>query len=282
MLLVVGIIDDRRDIKPLYRLIIQFACAYAIADSGARIVSLYGVFGIEEIPLALQYGLTMIVIVGVVNGFNLMDGVDGLAGGLALFGFISFAIISVLMQEYSLTVIFLALVGAIIGFLRFNLSKSKIFMGDGGSLFLGFIMVVSGIKLLVLTDTANFEYGLEVLLVVIGIFLVPVLDSIRVYAGRIREGFSPFRADKSHLHHLFLQTGLSHKFTALIIVISSLLLVAISVGLAYYFPMTVALVVAWLAFKLLTILLKIHKDLKEWKIKISEIETAPQRLSNMQ
>ena len=271
-MLVVGMMDDRLDIRPIYRLALQFACAYAIAASGTRIESLYGLFGIGEIPEIAQYVLTMVVIVGVVNGFNLMDGVDGLAGGLALIGFLAFAVLAFLVHEYNLAMIFSALAGAILVFLRFNLSQSKIFMGDGGSLFLGFILVVSGIKLLALSQAGGADYALEVLLVVIGIFLVPVLDSIRVYAGRMRQGLSPFTADKSHLHHLFLLTGLSHKLTSLAIIAFSVALIALTIALVYYVPMTMALLLAWLTFKLLAGLLNAYRRLTEWKLRLQEME----------
>jgi UDP-GlcNAc:undecaprenyl-phosphate GlcNAc-1-phosphate transferase len=273
LLLIVGALDDRADIRPIYRLVIQFGCAYMIAASGLRISSLYGVFGIGEIPASLQYGLTIFVIVGVVNAFNLMDGIDGLAGSLAIVGLIVFSVLSYAFGRYEYTIVFIALIGAILGFLRFNLSKNKIFMGDGGSLFLGFILVVSGIRLIELTNTyQNIDQSL-ILLIVISIFLVPVLDSIRVYAGRMSQGISPFSADKSHLHHLFLLTGLTHKFTTLAIVFSAILLVGITISLTYYFPMTIVLILAWLAFKMLTKLLNSNKNLKEWKNRIHQMES---------
>ena len=273
LMLIVGALDDRMDIRPVYRLVIQFGCAYMMAASGLRITSLYGIFGISEISVVFQYVLTIFVIVGVVNAFNLMDGIDGLAGSLAVVGFTAFSVISYSFGKYELTIIFIALIGSIVGFLRFNLSKNKIFMGDGGSLFLGFILVVSGIQLIELTNVHHAIDQSLVLMVVISIFLVPVLDSIRVYAGRIKEGISPFSADKSHLHHLFLLTGLNHKFTALAIVFSTILLISITLSLAFYFPMTIVLILAWIAFKLLTKFLNTNKSLKEWKDRIHQMES---------
>jgi UDP-GlcNAc:undecaprenyl-phosphate GlcNAc-1-phosphate transferase len=273
LLLIIGTIDDRMEIRPLYRLIIQFGCAYMMAASGLRITSLYGFFGIWEITVVFQYALTIFVIVGVINAFNLMDGIDGLAGSLAVVGFIAFSIVSYAFGRFEYTILFIALIGAILGFLRFNLSKNKIFMGDGGSLFLGFILVVSGIQLIEMT---NVHHGMDqslILMVVISIFLVPVLDSIRVYAGRMKQGISPFSADRSHLHHLFLLAGLSHKITAMAIVLSTIFLLVITISLAFYFPMTIVLILAWLSFKLLTKLLNTNKNLGEWKNKITQMES---------
>ena len=94
VLFIMGVLDDKMDIKPIFKLIIQLACAYFIADSGIRITSLYGIFGIQEIPISVQYPVTIIVITGLVNAFNLMDGADGVAGGLAIIGFSALAILS--------------------------------------------------------------------------------------------------------------------------------------------------------------------------------------------
>ena len=273
LLLIIGAMDDRMEIKPLYRLIIQFGCAYMMAASGLRISSLYGFFGIGEITIVFQYVLTVFVIVGVINAFNLMDGIDGLAGSLAIVGFIAFSIVTYVFGRYEYTILFIALIGAILGFLRFNLGKNKIFMGDGGSLFLGFILVVSGIQLIEMTNVHDSIDQSLILMVVISIFLVPVLDSIRVYAGRMKKGISPFSADKSHLHHLFLLTGLNHKITALAIVLSTIFLLAITISLAFYFPMTIVLILAWLTFKLLTRLLSSNRDLVEWKNIITKMES---------
>jgi len=273
VLLTIGALDDRMEIRPLYRLFIQIACAYMMAASGLRITSLYGFFGLYEIAVVFQYALTVIVIVGVINAFNLMDGIDGLAGSLAIVGFICFSIITYVFGKYHFTILFVALIGAIIGFLRYNLSKNKVFMGDGGSLFLGFILVVSGIQIIEMSNVNHAIDQSSILMVVISIFLVPVLDSIRVYAGRMRKGISPFSADKSHLHHLFLLTGLTHKITAMAIVLSSIFILAITISLALYFPMTIVLIIVWLVFKFTTKLLNSNKDLVEWKNRIAKMES---------
>ncbi|MCG8310077.1 MAG: undecaprenyl/decaprenyl-phosphate alpha-N-acetylglucosaminyl 1-phosphate transferase [Cytophagales bacterium] len=273
LLLLVGALDDRVQIKPLYRLTIQTACAYTLAATGSRITSLYGLFGIEEIPLIIQYILTVVVVVGVVNAFNLMDGIDGLAGSLALTGLFAFAILTYIHGERHQTMIFVALCGSIVGFLRFNLSKKKIFMGDGGSMFLGFILVASGIRIIEISQYNSTLDPAYTLLIVISVFLIPVLDSVRVYAGRIKQGKSPFMADKSHLHHLLLLIGLNHNYSVVAIILSSLGIGLAILTMTRYFTLTAVLFFGWLIFKILTKFLYAGKTLKDWKEQLNRMES---------
>lgn len=271
-LLVTGILDDKYDIKAKYKLIIQLACSLSIAISGTRITSLYGVFGFYELALPTQYILTIIVITGVVNAFNLMDGIDGLAGGLSLIGFVIMALLSFVFSDYSSVVIYTAFIGALVGFLKFNLTTKKIFMGDAGSLLLGFVLVVGGIQLLEQSQHQIKMNQSLVLFLIVGFFCIPVLDSLRVYLVRIKKGSSPFKADRSHLHHLFLLTGLSHKKISLLINSLVIFLLVVSGLLCYYFSVTFILAVIILGFYLVTKILSLNKDLNDWKARIRKIE----------
>lgn len=273
VLLVTGVLDDRLDIRAIYKLVIQLGCAYFITASGTRIVSLYGLFGVHEIPVMVQYLLTIVVITGVVNAFNLMDGVDGLAGTMALTGFIALAVLAWLQHHVELTVLYSVLSGALVSFLRFNLGQAKIFMGDGGSLLLGFLLVVSGLNLLQHHAPTNLVSTATILFIVIGIFLVPVLDSLRVYRGRIKNGDSPFTADKSHIHHLFLLLGFTHKKTVAAILVSSLVLLLTGVVLSHFLPITLTLSVLSVTFSLLTALLILNKNVHHWRGKLRDLET---------
>jgi UDP-GlcNAc:undecaprenyl-phosphate/decaprenyl-phosphate GlcNAc-1-phosphate transferase len=272
IMLVVGALDDRFDIKPIYRLTIQMSCALAVAYSGIRINSFYGLFGIETMPVFAQYGLTIIVITGVVNAYNLMDGIDGLMGGLSLVAASVLGIISYQLNQTELTILCLTLIGSVVGFLKHNLSRKKIFMGDAGSLFLGFAFVVMAIKLLNVTDAHSTAESLKVLLFVTGIFLVPVLDSLRVYRARIKKGTSPFKADRTHIHHLFLFLGLTHRRTTfLIIMLACLILVVLGI-LVYLIPVVWIIVVGVGVFVVVTTFLTINHSVQEWKEKTKELE----------
>lgn len=272
LLLITGVLDDKYDIKAKYKLFIQLVCAFSIALAGTRITSLYGVFGIHDLPLYIQYLLTMLVITGVVNAFNLMDGIDGLAGGLSLVGFMIMAILSFVFSDYTAAIMYTAFIGALVGFLKFNLTTKKIFMGDAGSLLLGFVLVVSGIQLLEQSQHQVKMNPSLVLFLIVGFFCIPVLDSLRVYLVRIKKGSSPFKADRSHLHHLFLLTGLSHKKISLLINSLVVFLLIVSGLMCYYFSVTFILAVIILGFYLVTKILSLNKDLNEWKTRIRKIE----------
>ncbi|WP_395056840.1 MraY family glycosyltransferase [Flavobacterium sp.] len=272
ILLIVGVIDDKSDIRAKYKLGIQLLLAFVVAFSGTRITTFYGFLGIYEIAVWAQYLLTIIVITGVVNAFNLMDGVDGLVGGLSLLGFTMFFISSVYFNDYFLGKISIIFMGSIIGFLKFNLSKNKIFMGDAGSLFLGFILVTFGIHFMEkVNHTNNYVYAYGFLLLV-AFFSIPVLDSIRVYLGRIKQGNSPFMADKSHLHHLLLTAGLTHKKISLFVTLFCMTIFFLGFGLITFFSTTLIILAITILFWTIVKILLMISNLKDWRKKISDLE----------
>ncbi|MBB1194029.1 undecaprenyl/decaprenyl-phosphate alpha-N-acetylglucosaminyl 1-phosphate transferase [Flavobacterium sp. SOK18b] len=271
VLLIVGVIDDKNDVSAKYKLAIQLLLSLIIAFSGIRISSLYGLFGIYEIAVWAQYILTLIVITGVVNAFNLMDGVDGLVGGLSVLGFTMFLLASIYFNNYFLGKISVIFLGAIIGFLRFNLSKNKIFMGDSGSLFLGFVLVTLGIKFMEEQEASQKGYTYGFLLLV-SFFSIPVLDSLRVYFGRIKQGNSPFKADKSHLHHLLLTAGLTHKKVAVSVVAFSMILFFIGFGLISYQSISIIILLMMIVFWGIVRLLLMIKSLHEWRATLKKLE----------
>lgn len=272
LLLIMGVIDDKMDVKAKYKLAIQLLLSFIIASSSIRITSLFGLFGIHEIAVWVQYALTIIVITGVVNAFNLMDGVDGLVGGLSILGFTMFLVSAIYFNDTVLGTISVVFIGALIGFLKFNLSSKKIFMGDSGSLFLGFILVTLGIQLMEKqSDLSNTNYGYGFLLLV-AFFAIPVLDSLRVYMGRIKRGNSPFNADKSHLHHLLLIAGFTHKKVSIAIISFCMIFYFIGFGLASFFSITLVIIATLFVFWSIIRLLLMVKYLQEWKETLKKLE----------
>ena len=201
-LLVLGMMDDLRDLPAKYKLAIQAGVALLMAASGIRITSLEGIMDIYELPVAVQYLLTILLITGVTNAFNLIDGIDGLAGGI---GFMSLTTVGIFLaaggDHYSAAVA-MALAGAILAFLYFNFNPARIFMGDTGSLMLGFITAVLCIRLQQVNAFAVKPVITHSPVFILGIVLIPVFDTIRVFYLRMRRGVSPFTADRTHLHHL--------------------------------------------------------------------------------
>lgn len=273
ILLTVGVVDDKNDLKAKYKLLIQLLLSFFIAFSGTRISSFYGLLGVWEIAVWLQYVLTIVVITGVVNAFNLMDGVDGLVGGLSFLGFSILLMASWFYNDPLLGKQSVIFMGAIIGFLKFNFSKNKIFMGDSGSLFLGFILVSSGIYFLEKQSANANQNHLSLFLLLVAFFTIPVLDSIRVYLGRIKEGYSPFKADKSHLHHLLLQVGLPHKKIALFVTLWAIFLSFIGLSLTSFFSITSTILLIIAVFWTIIKVLLMINDLYKWRKMIQVMET---------
>ncbi len=274
ILFIIGVLDDRFDLRPLQKLLIQFMCSYFIAISGVRIDSLYGLFGIYAIPVWAEYFLTIVVITGVVNSFNLMDGIDGLIGELSVLGSAILIIISFLCGAYYLAAFYIVLMGALIGFLKFNLldyNKGKIFMGDAGSLFLGMILVSSSIFFLKEYPMV-FKNNKVLLALIIGYFSLPVFDSIRVFLGRMKYGSSPFKADKTHIHHLILLFGVSHKIASIMIILLAILILIAGIIIIYCFSINTMFVVVTAIFSLVGLFLNIHKRVQKWKSIVSEME----------
>lgn len=275
ILLLVGVIDDKTDLNAKLKLVIQFCLAAIVVHNGTRIMGFYGFLGINEIPIYLQYLLTILIITGVVNAFNLMDGVDGLVGTLSFLGFTMLLITSIFLKNMELATLCVVFMGSILGFLKYNLSKEKkIFMGDSGSLFIGFILVTLGINLLENEKiNVNQQYS-YVFLLLIAFFSIPVLDSIRVYLGRIKKGNSPFKADKSHLHHLFLSFGINHKNISLFIITLCMFMFFIGFGLISFLSITLIVLSIIVVFILFIRALLTIRDFNYWKNTIKKLENA--------
>jgi UDP-GlcNAc:undecaprenyl-phosphate/decaprenyl-phosphate GlcNAc-1-phosphate transferase len=212
-----GIMDDLKDLSARYKFIIQAGLAALIALSDIRITSFEGLFGINELALATQYTFTVLAIVGITNAFNLIDGIDGLAGGLGFMSLVTLGIFLTMSNDINTALIAFALAGGILAFLYFNFNPAKIFMGDTGSLVLGFVIAVLCIRLMQVNVFVAKPVLPHAPIFVLGIVLIPVFDTLRVFSIRIWKGRSPFIADKTHIHHLLTNTGFSHGFAAKLI-----------------------------------------------------------------
>jgi UDP-N-acetylmuramyl pentapeptide phosphotransferase/UDP-N-acetylglucosamine-1-phosphate transferase len=209
-----GLLDDLHNITARSKLVIQLAVASLIAFSGVRVTDLNGLFGITSIPVAAQYLLTIIIIAGVTNAFNLIDGIDGLAGGLGFMSLLMLGLFLTLSNDANTALIAFALAGGLLGFLYYNFNPARIFMGDTGSLVLGFVISVLCIKFLGISVAAVHPFIPHAPVFVLGIVLIPVFDTLRVFSLRMWHRKSPFLADKTHIHHLLTSNGWSHSFTA--------------------------------------------------------------------
>src|SRR6478672_32210 len=148
VLFVIGVMDDLKNLGARYKLAIQLAVALLIAFSGVRITSFNGLFGIYDLPVSAQYTFTILAIAGITNAFNLIDGIDGLAGGLGFMSLVMLGIFLTLCGDANTAIVAFALGGGLLGFLYYNFNPAKIFMGDTGSLVLGFVTSVLCIRLI--------------------------------------------------------------------------------------------------------------------------------------
>jgi UDP-GlcNAc:undecaprenyl-phosphate/decaprenyl-phosphate GlcNAc-1-phosphate transferase len=214
VLLAIGMMDDLKNLPARYKFAIQIAVALLIAFSGVRITSFNGLFGITELSVSAQYIFTVLAITGITNAFNLIDGIDGLAGGLGFMCLIILGIFLTLSGDSNIAIIAFALGGGLLGFLYYNFNPAKIFMGDTGSLVLGFVIAVLCIRLIQLNIGVKHPVLPHSPVFALSVVAIPVFDTLRVFALRIWSGRSPFSPDKNHIHHLLTNNGWGHSFAS--------------------------------------------------------------------
>ena len=223
---IIGIIDDLFYLNAVVKLVVQLIAASMLPLAGLWMNNLYGLFGIEAIPYYIGIPLTIFVLVFVDNAINLIDGIDGLASGLAFLILASFAYLYHELHAHLFSIISTSLAGATLAFFFFNMygkvGRLKTFMGDSGSLFLGYVIAYLAIKYQMEQEPLGFSYREESLLISFTLVFLPCIDVIRVGLWRKFRGRSMFEADKTHIHHRIMQMGLDmHQTLAVIITLSS-------------------------------------------------------------
>jgi len=220
ILFAMGLKDDLAGVNSNTKFLIQFiVCVILVILGNIRLTNLFGVFGIYDLSYLVSVGLSILIILLIVNAFNLIDGVDGLAATTGIIANGTFAALFIYIHQYELAAVSLAMVGAVLGFLRFNITPAKIFMGDTGSLLIGLISAVMALKFMEVNKIANGSapqiYSVPAL--TFAILIGPIFDTIRVFIIRIAKGTSPFVADRNHTHHRMLRLGFNHLQTTLIL-----------------------------------------------------------------
>ena len=209
-----GLIDDLHGITPRQKFIGEIAAALiAIGVGNLCITRLGDIFGLGAVVLPHWLGIpfTLFALVGVINAINLIDGLDGLAGGISLIAASTFFVLAVQDGNFPAVGLCAALLGALLGFLKYNFYPARIFMGDTGSLGVGYLLACIAV-LLTQSPAAKVNPAIPVL-----ILGVPILDTLFVMINRMRQGKSPFAPDMTHVHHKFLNLGFQHRFTVLIL-----------------------------------------------------------------
>lgn len=193
------------------------AAGFIIFSPELQLTSLHGFWGIFEIPAVLGYALKGLIVVALINAYNLIDGIDGLAGISGIVISLTYALVFYATGHPYFVLISLTIAGILGAFLRFNFSRGrkKMFMGDGGSLVIGFMIAFLSLKLLVMQPYAPLMREGFVpenrLLFALAVLFIPIFDTLRVICIRLKNGKTPFEADRNHMHHVLLDNGLSHK-----------------------------------------------------------------------
>ena len=235
ILFMTGLKDDIVGLSPLKKFIAQFASAFIVAVmANLRISDLNGIFGYYELPYVASIILTALFIVGIINAFNLIDGVDGLAASLGVIFSLMYAGLFFKADELGWAYLSISLAGGLVGFLFYNLTPAKIFMGDLGSLLTGFIAAILSIKFMSISNTQEILLGTLKISsaagLVLAILIIPIFDTIRVFTLRISRHTSPFTADRNHVHHRLLFVGLSHVQTTLVLSVINVLFIALALS----------------------------------------------------
>ncbi|GAB3202837.1 UDP-N-acetylmuramyl pentapeptide phosphotransferase/UDP-N-acetylglucosamine-1-phosphate transferase [Pontibacter aydingkolensis] len=257
MLFFIGLKDDLINISALKKFAVQIlATGIVIFMADIRVTSFQGIFGVGELEIGTSYAFTFIVVIGITNAINLIDGLDGLAGTLVVIAASTFGVYFFLLggADYGnyATVAF-CLVGGILGFLRYNFRKATIFMGDTGSLLCGFILSVLAIQFIEMRVVSAAPS------VALGVLFIPLFDTIRVFLIRILKGSSPFVPDKNHIHHNLLGMGLSQTGTVLVLAAINLAVILFVVAFGAWGNFNVLLALS--AFSvLLSIFLGVYKS----------------------
>ncbi|HQQ94535.1 MAG TPA: MraY family glycosyltransferase [Bacteroidia bacterium] len=237
LLFFVGVKDDIIGTAPVKKLFAHILVALILVLIGdIRITGLHGIFGVYEIPDWGSVFLSIFTYVVVVNALNLIDGVDGLAAGVGFISSVAFGVWFVCANNYPYAALAFALAGALFGFLIFNFSPAKIFMGDSGSLVIGMFLCVLAIKLIEYPVHKLDAFWVHVSkpVYVVSALAYPLLDTLRVFIIRALKGQSPFVADRNHIHHKLIDCGFSHAKTSIIIYIFNVFSIGASL-ITYYF-----------------------------------------------
>lgn len=219
VMLLMGVWDDMRNLSAILRLIVQFGIVVGYMWlTGYYVENLFGLFGIHEISPWIGIPLTLFAGVGIINAVNMIDGVDGYSSGYGMMACICFAVVFIIVNQMVWSCLAVIMASALFPFFMHNVfgKKSKMFIGDGGTMMLGFLMYIFGIGC-VSMRRSNWlgEQGIGVIAMVLAVLCIPVFDTLRVMTLRMMRGRSPFKPDKSHLHHLFIDMGFSHIGAAL-------------------------------------------------------------------
>ncbi|MBX9853772.1 MAG: undecaprenyl/decaprenyl-phosphate alpha-N-acetylglucosaminyl 1-phosphate transferase [Cytophagaceae bacterium] len=253
----IGLKDDIVSVSAFKKFFVQvLATGIVMFMADVRIRNFQGLLGIYQLDDGISYAFTFLVIIGITNAINLIDGLDGLAGTIimiatATFGFYFFRYGGDYYSPYA--DLAFCLLGSIVGFLRYNLNKAIIFMGDTGSLVCGFVVSILAVQFVEMKAIGPVGAPIG-----IAILIIPIMDTLRVFLLRILVGVSPFSADKNHIHHRLIELGFSQLSTVFMLAAINIVAIALAVHFSYLGNNKVLFIVLTFAF-VFSILIEILK-----------------------
>ena len=256
VLYLVGIADDLIGIRYSAKFVAQILCSVMLIAGGLTINNLHGILGIYILPDWISWLLTVLFVVFIINAINLIDGVDGLASGLSSVALLFYGYFFVLEERYIFAMLSFAAIGVLLPFFYYNVfgraeRRRKIFMGDTGSLTIGFLLCFLGIRLI--TCIPDDEGLPNPLLIMLSPLAIPSLDVLRVFIHRKRLHKNPFMPDKSHIHHKLLAAGMVQRGVMLVIVFGTVVLTFLNIFISRYIEVTILAlidIVLWTVFNI--------------------------------
>ncbi len=258
VIFLIGVKDDIDPMSPKKKFLGQIiAAAILVFKANVRLTGLYGIFGIYEIPYIAGVILSMFVILVIINAFNLIDGINGLSAGIGIL--ISFVLGTWFLQvdKIEIAMVAYALLGSLVAFLKYNITPAKIFMGDTGSLLLGLVCSILAIEFIEAhNQPIAKEYAFSAApSMAIAILILPLFDTLRVFLMRILKGKSPFKPDRTHIHHLMIDAGLTHMQATGVLILINIFFIFVAVKLQKLGNLSLLIIIISLA-TILSILLQ--------------------------
>ena len=225
LVFLLGAKDDLSPISPFTKFMGQLIAVFVLVfKANIRLTSFYGIFGLYELPEIASILLSMFTILVIINSFNLIDGINGLSASIATLISISLGTWFFLVDQVQLSILAFAMAGSAIAFLKYNITPARIFMGDSGALTLGLISSILAIRFIeshqFLQDS---PYSFKAApAIAFGVLILPLFDTLRVFVTRLMRRRSPFYPDRSHVHHLLIDCGLSHMQATMVLILVNL------------------------------------------------------------
>ncbi len=269
LIFMVGVKDDLVVSTPRVKLVLEaLATMFLFFNSVMEISNLHGFLGIYEVPEIVSYIGSILIALTIINAYNVIDGIDGLAATVAIVIFSIFGLIFYVLHQYFYFLLCLSLIGMLIAYLYYNLShKKKVFMGDTGSLLIGFCIAFLTIKFIAI-DISNYNFftfkSENGLIIVAAILCIPLFDLFRVIGVRLLKGKNPFFPDRNHSHHILIDNGMSHFNASMLLGIINYAMVILFIWLSSIFNSIIMLLILTMAFALFLVLFDVlRKRIKD-------------------